>query len=66
MLKKRLVALLLGLLFLYPHVYADTYLKITPQELNLIDWKLNENSYISDISVKTKLGDRKRKRKDYR
>ena len=26
------------------------------QQLNLIDWKLNENSYISDISVKTKLG----------
>ena len=23
------------------------------KELNLIDWKLNENSYISDISVKT-------------
>lgn len=25
------------------------------QELNLIDWKLNENHYISDVSVKTKI-----------
>lgn len=42
MLKKRFVALLLGLLFLYPHVYADTYLKITPQELNQLEKTLDE------------------------
>lgn len=42
MLKKRLAGLLLGLLFLYPHAYADTYLKITPQELNQIEKTLDE------------------------
>ena len=42
MLKKRLVVLLLGLLFLYQHVSADTYLKITPQELNQLEKTLDD------------------------
>ena len=42
MLKKRLVVLLLGLLFLYTHVYEDTYLKITHQELNQLEKTLDE------------------------
>ena len=42
MLKKRFVILLLGLLFLYPHVYADTYLKITPEELNQLEKTLDD------------------------
>ena len=46
MLRKRLVVLLLGLLFLYPHVYADTYLKITPEELNQLEKTLDEQQKI--------------------
>lgn len=42
MLKKRFVILLVGLLFLYPHVYADTFLKITPEELNQLEKTLDE------------------------
>ena len=46
MLKKRFVVLLVGLLFLYPHVYADTYLKITPEELNQLEKTLDEQQEI--------------------
>lgn len=46
MLKKRFVALLVGLLFFYPHVYADTYLKITPRELNQLEKTLDDQQML--------------------
>lgn len=49
MLRNTLISLLLLSLFLYQPAYADTYLKITPAELNQIEKTLDEqNKLIKD------------------